>query len=125
MVVYYAANGFLCLAFAVIYVWSSELFPTCVRGRVMGYASLAGRFGAILAPFVVDIGATRPALAIAIFAAPCLATGVLDLLLPETRGRRLPDTFEDMHHGECERSSEVLMAGQSSSQNSGRNTGTV
>jgi len=96
LLVYYAANGALCMAFGIIYVWSSELFPTSMRGRVMSYLSLAGRVGAIVAPYVVKLGETRPAVALALFAAPSLFSGAFDLLLPETRGRRLPATFEEM-----------------------------
>merc|ERR1712113_402236 len=58
--------------------------------------SVFARFGAILAPPVVNLGATNPSLALVIFAVPCLASGALDLFLPETRGRRLPNTFEDV-----------------------------
>ena len=39
-------------AFALLYVYTSELFPTEARNKGMGLASVAARFGGILAPFV-------------------------------------------------------------------------
>jgi len=95
-IIYYASNGALSLAFGGIYVWASELFPTNIRTLSMSIQSVFGRFGSILAPFVVDMGRRNPSLALVIFAVPCIVTGVLDLCLPETLGRVLPDTIEDI-----------------------------
>lgn len=40
------------MAFALLYVYTSELFPTEARNKGMGLASVAARIGGILAPFV-------------------------------------------------------------------------
>ena len=39
-------------AFAIIYVYTAEVYPTVVRGTGLGLNSLAGRIGAIVAPMV-------------------------------------------------------------------------
>lgn len=39
-------------AFALLYVYTSELFPTEARNKGMGISSVAARIGGILAPFV-------------------------------------------------------------------------
>ena len=62
----------------------------------MSYASIFGRVGAILAPFVVQIGSTNPNLALVIFAVPCLVSGALGMLLPETRGKASMETLHDL-----------------------------
>ncbi len=43
---------FVTMAFAVIYVYAAELYPTVVRSTGMGMSSLMARIGAILAPAV-------------------------------------------------------------------------
>ena len=41
--------------FAVIYVFTAELFPTVVRNSTIGVCSFCARIGGILAPFVGDL----------------------------------------------------------------------
>ena len=42
------------LAFQVLYLYTSELYPTCVRTQGLGVTSMVGRCGAIASPFVTD-----------------------------------------------------------------------
>jgi OCT family organic cation transporter-like MFS transporter 4/5 len=42
-------------AFAVIYIFSAELYPTVVRNAGMGASSCCARVGGILAPYVADM----------------------------------------------------------------------
>jgi MFS transporter, OCT family, solute carrier family 22 (organic cation transporter), member 4/5 len=39
-------------AYATIYMYSTELFPTSVRNSCMGSCSMMARFGSMSAPFV-------------------------------------------------------------------------
>ena len=41
--------------FAVIYVYSAELFPTVMRNSGIGFCSLMARIGGILAPYIGDL----------------------------------------------------------------------
>ena len=41
-------------AFAVIYVFSSELFPTVIRHSATGASSSWARVGGMIAPYIVD-----------------------------------------------------------------------
>jgi len=106
LIVYYVGNGALSLAFAVLYVWAAELFPTTIRARSMSIQSMFARLGAMSSPFVVDIGQKNAALALLIFATPCAICGALDLCLPETRARKLPNTTDDIFSDDGESESE-------------------
>ena len=42
-------------AFATIYLFSAELFPTVVRNSAMGASAAFSGIGAILAPYIVEL----------------------------------------------------------------------
>lgn len=42
-------------AYALIYLYATELMPTLLRTYGLGTASMVGRVGSIIAPFVVDL----------------------------------------------------------------------
>lgn len=87
-------------AFASIYVFSAELYPTTVRNAGIGASSCAARIGAMAAPYIADINQLLnsdlgEALPMVIFGSASLVAGLLTLLLPETVNRHLPETIED------------------------------
>lgn len=41
--------------FAVIYVWSAEIYPTVVRNAGMGASSSCARVGGMIAPYIADL----------------------------------------------------------------------
>ena len=42
-------------AFAIIYVYSAELFPTLLRNSLMGVTCLFARLGGMISPYVADL----------------------------------------------------------------------
>jgi len=89
-----AMIGRFCISvvFAVIFLWGAELLPTNLRGVGMGIQSLAGRASAVAAPFVVAFAA-KPLLCVGI---PAVLAGCACATQPETVGRPMPDTLEDL-----------------------------
>jgi len=87
-------------AYALVYLYATELTPTLLRTYGLGTASTVGRVGSILAPVIVDIvgreNKTYPSI---VFAGVSLLAGLLSILLPETRDRRLPETVDDIELG--------------------------
>lgn len=86
--------------FAVIYIYSAELFPTVMRTSGIGICSFMARVGGILAPYIgrlndVVKGDIGTALPLVIFGSLSVAVGLLVLFLPETSNKVLPDTVED------------------------------
>lgn len=83
------------ISFATVYLYAGELFPTVVRNTGVGLASTVARIGSMVAPFVATLGRTSawfPPLAFGIV--PLIGAG-LCFILPDTRGKKLPDTLEE------------------------------
>lgn len=93
-----ALIGRFCISasFAVIYVYSSELYPTVVRNAGMGISSLSARIGGIVAPFIVLLGEHRTSLPMFVFACTALFAAMAGLKLRETQGKPMPETFEEL-----------------------------
>lgn len=86
--------------FCIIFLYSSEVFPTVIRTVGVGSCTLFGRLGSLLAPQVLLLGELiipdMPGLVPFItFGSLCLVAAVLVLYLPETLGTKLPDTIEE------------------------------
>lgn len=83
-------------SFAVIYLYSAEVFPTSHRNTGIGIGSMSARLGTIAAPFVAsDLGRLHPTMPMVVFGSMSLLAGLLTLALPETKGQRLPHTIEE------------------------------
>ncbi|CAL1297541.1 unnamed protein product [Larinioides sclopetarius] len=80
-------------SFTVLYLYTTEVFPTEVRNAALGSCSMCSRVGSILAPFLRDLGKMVPPSAIN--ASLALTGALLALTLPETRGLELPDTLQE------------------------------
>lgn len=84
------------IAAATIYIYTSELYPTVLRNMGLGACSTAMRIGSMAAPFISNTSTTIPWLPTAIFGTTPILAGLVALLLPETKGRSLPDSIEDV-----------------------------
>ena len=52
--------------------------------------------GGILAPFIVLLGDHHPNLQFTVFGILSLTSGLINLRLPETKGKKLPDSVKEM-----------------------------
>ena len=82
-------------SYGTVYIFSAELFPTVVRNVGLGAASMSGRVGGILCPYINMLSDVWTPVPLIIYGALALTGGLLTLLLPETLGRKLPETIQD------------------------------
>ncbi|KAM6225249.1 organic cation/carnitine transporter 2 isoform 2-T2 [Rhynchocyon petersi] len=83
-------------AFAMVYVYTAELYPTVVRNMGMGVSSTASRLGSILSPYFVYLGAYDRFLPYILMGSLTVLTAILTLFLPESFRTPLPDTIDQM-----------------------------
>ncbi|ESO88919.1 hypothetical protein LOTGIDRAFT_153985 [Lottia gigantea] len=95
-----AMIGKFCItaSYAIIYLLAAEVFPTVVRNIGMGVSSMSARIGGILVPTMLELKSVWVPLPLVVFGGLSIGAGLLALFLPETTGRPLPQTIEDVTH---------------------------
>ena len=87
-------------AFNVTFMYTAQLYPTSIRNSAVGTCSTVARLGGMLAPvvgkFLVETGEVPEELPMTLFGAFGIVGGLCALLLPDTVGFPLPNTFEDI-----------------------------
>ena len=92
----FVARLFSSVAFYGIFPWTSELFPTVLRGQGMALCTVLEKLGMIAVPLVCTF------LKSINYSLPFILMGVLALLacfaainLPETNGKPTRETYDD------------------------------
>ncbi|KAM4620992.1 organic cation/carnitine transporter 2 [Polymixia lowei] len=83
-------------AFAILYAYSAELYPTVLRNTAVGACSMASRVGSISAPYFIYLRSYSVALPYILIGTITALSGLLSLFLPESYGMPLPDTIAHM-----------------------------
>eukprot|EP01104_Vermistella_antarctica_P010801 TRINITY_DN2914_c4_g1_i2.p1 TRINITY_DN2914_c4_g1~~TRINITY_DN2914_c4_g1_i2.p1 ORF type:complete len:528 (-),score=57.09 TRINITY_DN2914_c4_g1_i2:18-1601(-) len=86
----------ICSAFAIVFVYAAELFPTVIRNTAMGVASQMGHIGAMISPMVLVLGQVDKTLPLVVWGVASLLAGFFAMVIPETQGRPLPNSVNDM-----------------------------
>ncbi|KAI8798641.1 solute carrier family 22 member 6-B isoform X1 [Biomphalaria glabrata] len=84
------------VAFAVLFQYTPEIYPTNLRNTGFGISSMAARIGGMVAPYSRTFERHVPWGPGAVFTFLCLLVPVVGRFLPETHGHELPQTIADM-----------------------------
>uniref|UniRef100_A0A3Q4GJB1 Solute carrier family 22 member 5 n=1 Tax=Neolamprologus brichardi TaxID=32507 RepID=A0A3Q4GJB1_NEOBR len=83
------------MAFSIVYIYTAEIYPTVLRNIGMGMCSSAARVGSITAPYVIFLTYNK-VLPYVLMGSLTIASSVVNLFLPETLHKDLPETVEQM-----------------------------
>ncbi len=82
-------------SYGVVYIFSTEQFPTEVRNVGIGGCSMCARIGGILCPYINLLNDFWTPMPLIIYGVLAAVAGSLALLLPETLNKKLPETLAD------------------------------
>ena len=87
-------------AFNITYMYTAQLFPTSIRNTAVGTCSMMARVGGMMSPvigkYLITMGLVDEKLPMILFGAFGTIGGLCALLLPDTVGFPLPNTFDDV-----------------------------
>ncbi|XP_023935711.2 organic cation transporter protein-like [Bicyclus anynana] len=95
LVIYLIGKFFISLVGSSLYLYTCELYPTEYRHTLLGFSSMLGRVGSILAPLTPALMTYYHGLPSLLFGGMAAIAGLLALTQPETLGCKLPDTLEE------------------------------
>ena len=82
--------------FALIFLFSSEMFPTSVRSQSLGICSTFARVGSLTAPIISSSSRTSHVIPFVVFGLLGSMACLTSSFLPETLGKKLADTCDDV-----------------------------
>ncbi|XP_062905493.1 organic cation/carnitine transporter 2-like isoform X3 [Mobula hypostoma] len=88
-------------AFTIVYIYSSELYPTVVRNMGVGVCSIASRISNIFSPYISYMVIHSGVLPFILMGSFMIISGLISLLLPETHNQPLPETIQQMQPINC------------------------
>ena len=81
-------------AISLLFVYTSEIYPTNLRSQAIGLFSTCIRFFGFGIGFLTKLARFWQPLPMLVIGIPALFVGLLILKLPETKGKPLPQTRE-------------------------------
>uniref|UniRef100_A0A3Q1BB54 Major facilitator superfamily (MFS) profile domain-containing protein n=1 Tax=Amphiprion ocellaris TaxID=80972 RepID=A0A3Q1BB54_AMPOC len=85
---------------SLIFVYTAELYPTVLRNTTTGVCATLSRVGSCIAPFVFELSVYFKYLPYILLGTLAIVSAFATFFLPESFGRPLPQTIEQMHKKE-------------------------
>ncbi|XP_062981453.1 solute carrier family 22 member 7-like [Elgaria multicarinata webbii] len=89
-------KGFSEAAFTMVFLYTSELYPTVLRQNGQGYCAFMGRLGGSVAPLIFLLDSVWKPLPQVTYCVMAVLCGSTAFFLPETLAAQLPETIEDV-----------------------------
>ncbi|XP_056267786.1 organic cation/carnitine transporter 2-like [Pseudoliparis swirei] len=83
--------------FTLMYAYTAELYPTVLRNTATGTCSAVSKVGSSIAPFLSQLSGDFEYLPYVVMGTLAVVSAFAALFLPETLGRPLPQTIQQMH----------------------------
>uniref|UniRef100_A0A665T902 Solute carrier family 22 member 7-like n=1 Tax=Echeneis naucrates TaxID=173247 RepID=A0A665T902_ECHNA len=83
-------------SFTIIFLYTTELFPTVIRSNGVGFTSFLARLGVSISPLVMLLEDVWHLLPQVTYCAVAIGAGLVASLLPETLNKFLPEFIEDI-----------------------------
>ncbi|KAM4585505.1 solute carrier family 22 member 7-like [Odontesthes bonariensis] len=83
-------------SFTIMFLYTTELYPTVVRQNGLGYTSFMARLGVSISPLIMLLEDVWHLLPEATYCAVAVGSSLVALLLPETLNTQLPELIEDI-----------------------------
>ncbi|XP_062120191.1 organic cation/carnitine transporter 3-like [Humulus lupulus] len=84
-----------CSAFNILLIYTTELFPTCVRISAVSMVRQAIVLGGVFSPVLTAAGRGDGFVSYGVFGIMIMCFGLFVVYLPETKGRAICDTMEE------------------------------
>ncbi|XP_047023398.1 organic cation transporter protein-like [Helicoverpa zea] len=95
LILYLIGKFCIGLVMTSLYLYTAELYPTRYRHSFLGFSSMLGRIGSIVAPLTPALMIYWSGIPSIMFASTAIISAILVLTQPETFGQKVPDTIED------------------------------
>ncbi|KAJ7997178.1 hypothetical protein DPEC_G00226260 [Dallia pectoralis] len=84
----------------LMFAYTGELYPTVIRNTALGFCAMVSRLGSILAPYIFTLVAYHQYLPYILLGSLLVLSAMTIPFLPESFGRPLPETIQQMHKRE-------------------------
>ncbi|XP_056264221.1 organic cation/carnitine transporter 2-like [Pseudoliparis swirei] len=101
---------------ALMYAYTAELYPTVLRNTATGTCSAVSKVGSSIAPFLSQLSGDFEYLPYVVMGTLAVVSAFAALFLPETLGRPLPQTIQQMHKRQSLKCPFILRRGHSNPQ---------
>lgn len=95
LILYLIGKYCIGLVMTSLYLYTAELYPTRYRHSFLGFSSMLGRIGSVIAPLTPALMVYWSGIPSIMFASTAILSALLVLTQPETFGQKVPDTIED------------------------------